>query len=106
MVAEETNKSELLETYCKQIRPLVELAVLYWGNRVTKHEVTILERVQKTALHIIYGENYTFYEEILQLRNLKTLADRRKNLIIKFAIKTYNNPKFNSWFLKKEKKRS
>ena len=62
MVAEETNKSELLETYCKQIRPLVKLAVPYWGNRVTKHEVTILERVQKTALHIIDGENYTFYE--------------------------------------------
>jgi hypothetical protein len=99
-----TNKSELLETYCKQIRPLVELAVPYWGTRITKHEVTILERVQKTALHIIYGENYTLYEEILQLSNLKSLADRRENLITKFAIKTYNNPKFNSWLVKKEKK--
>ena len=31
------------------------------------------------------------------------LADRRENLITKFAIKTYNNPKFKSWFVKKEK---
>ena len=51
-----TDKQELKETYCTQIRPIVELAVPYWGTRITRHEATILERVQKTAVHIIYGD--------------------------------------------------
>jgi hypothetical protein len=63
-----------------------------------------LERVQKTALHIIYGAKYTTYEEILKSSNLSTLADRRENLISKFAIKTFHNPKFRSWFSKIEQK--
>ena len=99
-----TDKQELKETYCTQIRPIVELAVPYWGTRITRHEATILERVQKTALHIIYGEKYTTYTDILSLSKLKTLAERREVLITKFAIKTYNNPKFNSWFVKEEEK--
>ena len=72
-----TDKGELLETHCKQIRPIVELAVLYWGTKMTKHEAVLLEGIQKTALHIIYGDKYTVYEEILQASNLQTLADRR-----------------------------
>ena len=99
-----SNKQELQDTYCKQIRPLVELAVPYWGTRITKHEGNLLERVQKTALHIIYGDKYTSYKEVLKLCNLKTLADRRESLITKFALKTFHNPKFNSWFSKEQQK--
>ena len=69
---------------------------------MTKHEAVLLERIQKTALHIIFGEKYTVYEEILQTSNLQTLADRREILITKLAIKTYNNPKFKTWFVNKE----
>ena len=65
-----SDRQELVETYCKQIRPLVELAVPYWGTRITKYESNLLERVQKTALHIIYGDKYTTYEEILKSSNL------------------------------------
>ena len=99
-----TDEQELKETYSTQIRPLVELAVPYWGTRITRYEATILERVQKTALHIIYGGKYTTYDEILKLSNLKTLSERRDIIITKFAFKTYNNPKFNSWFVKQEEK--
>ena len=67
-----SDKQELQETYCRQIRPIVELAVPYWGTRITKHEVTLLERVQKTALHIIYGDKYTSYKEVLKLSNLNS----------------------------------
>ena len=44
------------------------------------------------------------YEEILKSINLSTLTDRRKNLITKFAIKTFHNPKFKTWFAKTEQK--
>ena len=93
-----SDRQELVETYCKQIRPLVELAVPYQGTRITKYESNLLERVQKTALHIIYGAKYTTYEEILKSSNLSTLADRSENLISKLAIKTFHNPKLRSWF--------
>ena len=63
-----------------------------------------MARVQKTALHIIYGDKYTSYKEKLKLSNLKTLADRRESLITKFAPKTFYNPKFNSWFSKQQQK--
>ena len=95
---------ELQETYCKQIRPLVELAVPYWGTRITQYEATLLERVQKTALHIIYGDKYKSYEEALAMSKLSTLKDRRKNLTTSFAQKSYLNPKFNTWFVKKDPK--
>ena len=92
-----SDRQELVETYCKQIRPLVELAVPYQGTRITKYESNLLERVQKNALHIIYGDKYTTYEEILKSSNLSTLADRSENLISKLAIKTFHNPKLRSW---------
>ena len=87
-----SDRQELQETYVKQIRPLVELAVPYWGTRITKHEATLIERVQKTALHIIFGDQYTTYKEALNESKLTTLADRREKLITKFALKTYHNP--------------
>ena len=99
-----SDRKELIETYSKQIRPLVELAVPYWGTRITQYEVTLLERVQKTALHIIYGDKYKSYEEALAMSKLSTLKDRRKNLITSFAQKSYLNPKFNTWFVKKDPK--
>ena len=95
---------ELQETYCKQIRQIVELAVPYWGTRITQYEATLLERVQKTALHIIYGDKYKSYEEALAMSKLSTLKDRRKNLITSFAQQSYSNPKFNTWFVKKRSK--
>ena len=83
------DKQELQEIYCRQIRPIVELAVPYWGTRITKHDVTLLERVQTTAPHIIYGDKYTSYKEVLKLSNLKTLADRREFLIRNFPVKKF-----------------
>ena len=58
--------------------------------------------VQKTALHIIYGDKYTSFKEVLILSNLNNLADRRESLITKFALKTFYNLKFNLWFAKEE----
>ena len=49
-------------------------------------------------------EKYTVLKEILQISNLETLADRRDNVITKFSIKKYNNPKFKTWFVKKDNK--
>ena len=34
----------------------------------------------------------------MDVLNISTLSDRRKELCIRFALKTSNNPKFKNWF--------
>ena len=50
-----------------------------------------LERVQKTALKIIYKNSYENYENALEMSNLKTLKDRRKDLCLTFAKRCLKN---------------
>ena len=50
-----------------------------------------LERVQKTALKIIYRNSYESYENALKISNLKTLKDRRKDLCLTFAKRCLKN---------------
>ena len=72
----------------RQIRSVCEFAVQYWGPMITQGEVRRLEKIQRTVLHVILGNNYTSYREALLKVNLETLEERRKNLCIKFAVKT------------------
>ena len=92
------DRKELIDTYCKQIRPIMEFAVPVWATRITNYEERLIERTQKTALHIIWGNLYTTYENALSDSELETLVMRRGNLMEKFATKTQNNSKFSSWF--------
>ena len=48
------SQSQMLDVYIKQIRSVLELAVPAWHPSLTLEEKIIIERVQKTALHIIY----------------------------------------------------
>ena len=56
---------ELLDIYKLQVISVLELAVPVWHPGLTQSEVTQIERVQKTALHIILGTKYTSYNEAL-----------------------------------------
>ena len=55
------NHAQLLDVYYKQIRCVLELAVVVWTPGLTKEESYQLERVQKCALHVILGDNYESY---------------------------------------------
>ena len=57
-----------------------------------------IERVQKTATHIILGDKYSSYKNGLKQLNLDTLRQRRQNLCKKFTLKAVQHEKFNSWF--------
>ena len=46
-----------------------------------------LKKIQKVALHIILDDQKTSYQEKCQSLNLMTLAERRTELCINFAIK-------------------
>ena len=89
---------DLVNVFTKQVRCILELAVPAWQGSITLAEKQDLERVQKTACHIILGEKYLSYKEALKFLNLETLEFRRNKLSLKFALKTEKHEKFKSWF--------
>ena len=52
---------------------------------------------------MILGENFNTYENGLARLNLETLASRREQLCLSFAIKCVKNPKLNHMFPTNEK---
>ena len=85
--------------FIKQIRSILELAVPAWQGAITQADKTAIERVQKAALNIILGSEYTSYRNALKFLNLETLDQRRDKLCLKFAKKAEYNPKFENWFV-------
>ena len=89
---------DLLDIYCKQIRSILEFAAPVWHPALTGEDIIKLERIQKTVLHIILGDQYTSYSCALKKTGLMKLSDRRTKLSITFAKKALRNPKFTNWF--------
>ena len=56
---------------------MLELAVPVWNPAITKSEINQIERVQKTALAIILGKNYSSYQEALNTLKISSLEDWR-----------------------------
>ena len=88
----------LVDVFTKQVRCVLELAAPAWQGSITLAEKQDLERVQKTACHIILGEKYSTYKEALKILNLESLEFRRNKLSLKFALKAEKHGKFKSWF--------
>ena len=102
------SQNDLLDVYMKQIRNLAEYAVPVWNSSLTGEEISNLERIQKTALHIILGHDYKSYNSALKIFGLDKLADRRKKICLNFAKRAQKHPKFSKWFkpsLQKESRR-
>ena len=92
------NQEDLLDVYSKQIRSLAEFAIPVWNSALTGEEIANLERLQKTALHVILGDMYSSYSSALKVTGLTKLSVRRKKICIKFARKAQKNNKFSKWF--------
>ena len=92
------NKEDLLDVYSKQIRSILEFAIPVWNSALTGEDISLIERIQKTALHIILGDQYRSYNSALKLSGLKKLSDRRRQICLKFAKKAQKHQKFSSWF--------
>ena len=92
------SRSDLLEVYFKQIRCHAEYAVPVWNGSLTGLNAAKIERIQKSALYIILGDEYSSYSKALRTLSLEKLAVRRKELCLKFALKCEKDPKFSVWF--------
>ena len=83
--------SDLVNIYILYIRSLCEQSAVVWHSMLTIENEQDLERVQKTALKIIYRNSYENYENALEMSNLKSLKDRRKDLCLTFAKRCLKN---------------
>ena len=91
-------KSQMLDVYIKQVRSILELAVPAWHPSLTIADKLAIERVQKSALQIIYGLEYDSYASACEMSNLPTLEERRIKLCVNFAMKALKNTKHSKWF--------
>ena len=91
-------ESDLLEVYFKQIRSIAEYAVPVWNSALTGDEIVKIERIQKTACHIILGQSYGSYTAALKSLGLEKLSVRRRRICTKFAKKAQKHKKFTRWF--------
>ena len=89
---------DLKEIYVKQVRSVLEFAVPAWNSALTEVEKVDIERVQKTALHIMLGDEYQDYRSALRTVGLEPLGDRRHKLCLKFVKKAAIHPKHKNWF--------
>ena len=90
-------KSTLIDLFNKQIRSVLEYALPAWGPGLTSEDQADIERVQKSAIAIIFG-NADSYNNLLKKNKIDTLAHRRNDLIKRFAKKSSKHNTFNSWF--------
>ena len=70
----------------------MEQSCVIWHSSLTYQNIEDIERIQKCALRIILGKRYKSYEEALDILNLKTLKDRRKDLCERFAKNCVESP--------------
>ena len=89
----------LLDVYNKHVRSLLEYAVPAWGPNITKSNANDLERVQKCALSVIYGQGS--YSLKLKSHDVQSLEERRVKLYTKFAKKSAKHEVFTKWFAPK-----
>ena len=92
------DKQIILDYYTKEIRPLAEHGVPVWNSGLTQYQIKELEKIQKVALHIIYGRHDIPYLEQCDLVGLSTLEDRRHQLCTNFAIKLFKSSRKEEYF--------
>ena len=61
------------------------MACPVWNGALTQQEERAIERIQRTALAIIRGEEHTTYSEALEYFEMDTLKVRREALCLNFA---------------------
>ena len=80
----------------------MELTVPVWTAGLTLDDCKELERVQKTACAIILGRSYNGYQDALEVLQIKSLKERRKDLCLSFAKKAAKSDKYKLWFTRTE----
>ena len=92
----------ILDYYIKEIRSLVEQGVIVWNSGLTKAQINDIEKIQKVALLIILGDQYSGYGMACKKFGIATLSSRRYELCNFFAIKLFKSPRCDQFFTRNE----
>ena len=82
---------------------LLEQSATVWHSSLTQENSNDLERVQKSAVKIIMGQEYQGYEKSLMKLDMTSLQDRRDILCLEFARKCSKNSKTKHMFPENKK---
>ena len=94
---------DLKQIYFLFVRSLLEQSAVVWHSGLSQDNTNDLERVQKSAVKIILGNEYTNYENALSKLGMTKLSDRRDELCLKFASKCLKNKKTKDMFPENKK---
>ena len=83
------DKMDIYKTF---VMSVLEHSCTVWSSSLTRKNINDLERVQKVAFKIIYGQQLS-YEQILTKYQLLTLIERRDMLSARFENKCLKNDK-------------
>ena len=92
------SKEDLKAIYLTYIRSVVEQSSVVWHSSLSKRNRSDLERVQKAAVKVIMGKNYTTYKNALNFLRIDNLNKRREKLCLSFAKKCLKNEKVKDLF--------
>ena len=92
------SQQDLKEIYILFIRSILEQSAVVWHSSITEEQKESLERVQKSALRIILGHNYSSYQNALNKMDLQTLEERRETLCLNFARKCIKHEQLKQMF--------
>ena len=87
------DKRVLKQVYYSRIRCKLEQSAAVWSSSLTQKNSDDLERVQKSAVRLIYGKPYESYSGALKELGIMRLSERREIICLKFAknsLKIYN----------------
>ena len=71
-----------------------------WNSGLTKRQIGDIENIQKVALKIILGDDYSNYSLACRKLGLSTLSQRWAQLCTNFAIKLYKSARSEEYFTK------
>ena len=82
----------LIEMNILFIRNITEYCAVAFHSSLTVAQATDIERIQKTSLKLILGDNYIDYPAALEMSGLQTLYERRERRCLDFALKSLKHP--------------
>jgi hypothetical protein len=71
---------DLVDIYCKQVRSLLEFGVPAWHGGITTDDQIDIERIQKSACHIILGGDYTSYKNAMKKLSRFFISQERQSV--------------------------
>ena len=85
-------RDDLIDVYKLFIRSLLEYCCVAFHSSLNLDNIQDIERIQKTALRVIFGEDYQDYQSALRQSGLDTLHSIRASRCLNFALKCVKHP--------------